>query len=123
MVAKKGLSGVSARSFHGLHALPAAGRERVNEKGHIVIVDSSANSRMEMRIMLEQLGYEVSEAATTGEALLNLADRAPELVLVDLKTPELGGPGLCSVLRSYHRTRAIPVFLVASARDADKEAI
>jgi putative two-component system response regulator len=112
----------SARSLHGPVVLPAAAGSLQGQRGRrVLVVDACESHRSELRTLLDP-GYEIVEASTSGEALLVLSDLAIDLVLVDFRTPEPGGPGFCSILRSYHRTRSISVVLIADANDGAHEA-
>ena len=59
---------------------------------HALVVDDSRTTRLILKALLGQLGYEVSEAASAREAFDHLA-RSPEtaLVLIDWNMPEVDG--------------------------------
>jgi two-component system response regulator HydG len=57
----------------------------------ILVVDDDTSHRLMLRAVLEEAGYAVREAARAEAALEQLRDRAPDLVLMDLKMPGMGG--------------------------------
>ena len=68
----------------------------------ILVVDDEPNTRLTLQEALEPLGYEILLAASGDEAAAALADRAVELVLLDLKMPGIDG---LEVLRRIERDR------------------
>ena len=112
----------AARSNAGSGALSGAtGHEGARRT--ILVVDASRDSRKVLRSWLDPLGHHVLEASTTWEAFHLLAGNIVDLVLVDFAVPDLGGPGLCTALRSYYKTRSCSVFVVAGRADAGREAL
>ena len=69
--------------------------------------DDEANRYMVTRI-LEQAGYSVVEADSGMEALL-LARRRPQLIVLDVKLPDISGLEVCKRLKAQADTRTIPV--------------
>lgn len=90
----------------------------------ILIVEDEPNILMTMRLCLEKSGYEI-QAATTGTEALNQAfSQPPDLVLLDLRLPEMNGFLVLEALRENETTAKIPV-IVCSARTqvADKRRV
>ena len=67
---------------------------------HILIVDDEPNVRLMLRTTLESAGYAVDHAEDGAVALGLLAERAYDLVLLDLKTPRLDGIASLRQLRA-----------------------
>jgi two-component system, response regulator PdtaR len=60
--------------------------------GRIVLVDDEALIRMGMRVMLQDVGYEVvGEAADGQEAIEKVAALDPDVVIMDIKMPGMDG--------------------------------
>src|SRR5712691_406906 len=57
----------------------------------ILVAEDDAPSRELVREILESEGYEVVEAADGGEALAKIRQTEPDLVLLDIRMPVLGG--------------------------------
>lgn len=71
-------------------------------------------------LTLQRAGYDVLEARSGIEAL-RAAERAPDLVLLDVRLPDLSGHEVCSRLKSNPKTSAIAV-LQTSAADISGQA-
>lgn len=86
---------------------------------HVLVVDDESLIRMNLRALLEDLGFRVSEAANGREGLEACGREAPDLVLADLRMPEMDGLSLITAL--HDKSPDIPVIVVSgtgSVRDA-----
>ncbi|MGI6610171.1 MAG: response regulator [Limnochordia bacterium] len=86
----------------------------------LLIVDDHEVVRVGLRSVLENTpGLEVVGAAATGaEALESVAARLPDVVLLDLRLPDMSGVRVCQAMRSrYPRTRVV-VFTSYSDEEA-----
>jgi CheY-like chemotaxis protein len=61
---------------------------------HLVIVDDDADLRDLLGTLLQANGHAVREARNGQEGLDLVADRTPDLLLVDVEMPVLDGPGM-----------------------------
>jgi AmiR/NasT family two-component response regulator len=78
----------------------------------IVIAEDEAIPRMDLREMLENLGYLVVGEASDGVSAVNLArELRPDLVVMDIKMPEMDGIAAARVLTEE---RISPVLLVTA---------
>jgi two-component system, OmpR family, KDP operon response regulator KdpE len=66
----------------------------------ILVVDDEPQIRRVMRTTLISQGYVVSDARTGEEALEKLREDKPDLVLLDMNMPGIGGLETCRALRS-----------------------
>jgi CheY-like chemotaxis protein len=90
------------------------GSGRKRRRPLVLVVDDNPEAQETLRENLEPAGYEVLVAPNGREALALLADQtAPQLLIVDLLMPVMGGLELVEVLRSYRRLAQIPVLLVS----------
>src|SRR5205085_6045004 len=64
----------------------------------ILVVDDEPQLRRAMRATLTSMGYTVIEAKTGEEAIEKFGTEAPELVLLDLNMPGIGGLETCRAL-------------------------
>ena len=84
----------------------------------ILIVDDEAKLRDMIRVYLEQEGYRVVEAANGREALYAARYEKPDLIILDLMMPEMGG---YDFMRVYGKEASTPVImLTAKIEDTDK---
>jgi two-component system KDP operon response regulator KdpE len=67
--------------------------------GRILVVDDEPQLRRIMRTTLIGAGYEVDDAKTGEEALEKVREFRPDLVLLDINMPGMGGVAACRVMR------------------------
>ena len=67
--------------------------------GRIVVIDDQPKLRRFMRSTLVAEGYEVSEAKTGEEALERIREWRPDLVVLDMNMPGIGGLATCQAIR------------------------
>ena len=87
----------------------------------ILLAEDEAPQREVMAYNLAAEGYRVAEAGNGEEALLLVAEEAPDLVILDWMMPDLSGIEVCRRLKSDPATRAIPVIMLsARGEEADR---
>ncbi len=86
--------------------------------GRILIVDDEPQLRRIMRTTLTGAGYEVDDARTGEESLLKLRDFHPDLVLLDVNMPGMGGLAACRDMR--RDSNAAIIMLTVRNAEADK---
>jgi two-component system, cell cycle sensor histidine kinase and response regulator CckA len=87
----------------------------------VLIVDDTPASLELLAGILEVAGYEVRSAASGRDALSQINDSPPELVLLDISMPDMDGFEVCKRLKQSDKLRDIPViFLTALSDPADK---
>ncbi len=88
------------------------------EPGKILVVDDEPGERLLVRTILEQNGYEVTEAEDGEAALEAVRKRGPiGLVVADLNMPRMDGLELLWELREGLVSELIPVIVVTGERD------
>jgi two-component system KDP operon response regulator KdpE len=88
--------------------------------GRILVVDDEPQIRRIMRTTLTSAGYEVDDAKTGEEALEKLRDYHPDLVLLDMNMPGMGGLAACREMRAS--TGAGIIMLTVRNTEKDKVA-
>ena len=84
----------------------------------ILVVDDERKLREMIRIYLEQEGYRAVEAGNGREALFVARHEKPDLIILDLMMPEMGG---FEFIRAYGREAETPIIvLTAKVEDGDK---
>ncbi len=78
-----------------------------------LIIDDEVQIRRLLRVPLEAENYEVVEAGSGQEGLLEIANRKPAVVLLDLGLPDMDGLDVLKRLREWSE---VPV-LILSVRD------
>ncbi|RKK04761.1 phosphate regulon transcriptional regulatory protein PhoB [Pseudoroseomonas wenyumeiae] len=88
----------------------------------ILVVEDEAPLLTLLRYNLEKQGFRVEEATDGQEALLRVAEAAPDLILLDWMLPALSGLEVCRQLRRKAPTRDLPIIMV-TARTEDQDAV
>ncbi|MBF0373350.1 MAG: response regulator [Alphaproteobacteria bacterium] len=91
--------------------------------GRILIVDDARDNLKMLATLLALDGYLVRAATSGAEALAAVEAERPDLILLDIRMPDIGGLEVCRRLKADPRHEAIPViFLSAVNEAADKVA-
>jgi len=91
-------------------------------RGSILIVDDTpANLRLLSHILTEQ-GYHVRPVPDGALALAAVRAEPPDLILLDIRMPEMDGYQVCEQLKADAQTRDIPVIFI-SALDATQDKV
>jgi len=98
------------------HEIPT----ELSNTGILIVDDTHANLRLLSGILSEQ-GYNVRPATNGAHALTAARAEAPDLILLDIKMPEMSGYEVCEQLKADERTRDVPVvFISALSETFDK---
>jgi len=85
----------------------------------VLIVDDEPQIRRVMRTALAANGYEPYEARTGEEALQALREFDPDVILLDMNMPGMGGMAACRQIRAASEVAII----VLSVRDSERDKI
>jgi DNA-binding response OmpR family regulator len=80
----------------------------------LLFIEDDDHIRLALRLALEDEGYSVREAPTGRAGLEAFQAREPELVLLDLRLPDLSGFEVCRTIRS---TSIVPIIIVTAQTD------
>ena len=87
----------------------------------LLVVDDDPSLLLAVSETLRAEGYEVLTARRGSEAMVQVAESLPDLIISDIRMPGMDGYALARNLRSNPRTRLIPiVFLTAKDDLADR---
>ncbi len=89
-------------------------------KKRVLVVDDVPVERELLRLILEDGGYEVDEARHGSDAITQMGDPLPDLVMTDLMMPVMTGQQLVQRMRSDRRTALVPILVLSSNPDAAK---
>jgi PleD family two-component response regulator len=91
-----------------------ASQDRVS----ILIVDDTPDNLRFLSQTLSDRGYKV-RSVIDGQMALTVARSAfPDLILLDIKMPDLDGYEVCQLLKADQQTRAIPVIFLSALDEA-----
>ena len=86
--------------------------------GKILIVDDHLDFCKPLATLFQLSGHEVSSAPNGREALNHVLTDVPDVILLDLRMPEMDGPSFLKVLRSYLRLQSLPVVVLTGISDS-----
>ena len=82
------------------------------EANILIVDDTPENLRLLMKILEEQ-GYEVRPASDGSHALSTAHTEPPDLILLDIRMPQMDGYEVCERLKADPRTCDIPVIFIS----------
>jgi CheY-like chemotaxis protein len=87
----------------------------------VLIVEDEPTNREMMRRMLKREGWAVIEAENGRAGLERVAERQPNLILLDLMMPEMDGFEFVAELHKTEEWRSIPVVVVTAKSLTDQD--
>jgi CheY-like chemotaxis protein len=90
---------------------------------HVLIVEDDLYLRDAFRMMLEDAGYQVSEARSAAEAITAVEQHKPDLILLDLGLPDRSGLDVAREIKANPRTADVTIVaLTGRVGTAEKRA-
>ena len=88
----------------------------------VLIVDDNEKNLRLARDVLQFAGFRTLEAASAGEGLSLAAEKLPDVILMDIRLPDMDGTEAARRLKDDARTTRIPVVALTSlAMKGDRE--
>lgn len=84
----------------------------MSESHYILVIEDDVDTAEMLRDGFETLGYEVATAAWGEDALRAAEVRPPDLVVLDIRLPDIDGYEVCRQLRSHRRTKDVPIIFL-----------
>ena len=81
----------------------------------ILVVDNEEDMVEIVTFRLQRAGHSVINAAGGKEAIEKAASEKPDLVLLDLRLPDIQGDEVCKRLKNGEKTKGIPVILLSAS--------
>ena len=103
--------------LHSLSSLAASPNSPCVAPGFVLVVDDEEQNRVLLRDPLEARGYEVAEAENGLKALELVAQRLPDVILLDVMMPHMDGFEVCRRIKKDPKTAHIPVLIVTALSD------
>jgi two-component system, OmpR family, phosphate regulon response regulator PhoB len=92
------------------------------ETPSVLIVEDEPAQREVLAYNLEAQGFRVAQADNGEEALLMIAEEAPDLIVLDWMLPSVSGIEVCRRLKSRPETRSVPIIML-SARSEEVDLV
>ena len=89
----------------------------------ILIVDSEEINRRLLKAIFKTAPYRMLESRKASEAMALLQSEKIDLVILDLRLPEMSGPELCRWMKADRRTQLIPVLMITNVQGVENEIV
>ena len=86
----------------------------------VLIVDDNAKNAKLARDVLRLAGFRTVEAGSGGEALALASEHQPDVILMDIRLPDMEGTDALRRLRDDARTAGIPVVALTSLKTSER---
>ncbi len=80
----------------------------------VMVVDDSITMRKVTGRVLERNNFEVVTAKDGLDALERMADRVPDLMLLDIEMPRMDGYELATIMKGDPRLKGVPIIMITS---------
>ena len=80
----------------------------------ILVVEDQEDNRQIIRDLLSATDYEITEAISGEEALVAVAERRPDLILMDIQLPIMDGYEATRRIRAEPGLQSVPIIAVTS---------
>ncbi len=88
----------------------------------ILIVDDAPNIVLSLEFLMNKEGFSVRSASDGEEALQAMAEKMPDLVLLDVMMPKRNGYDVCAAIRANPQWQAVRIImLTAKGREVEQE--
>ncbi len=118
---------LGGRTFLQKPAPPCQVLEAINQvlhqadraKGRVLVVDDDPALLAIVRSLLEPWGLKVTTLANPQQFWETLEACSPDLLILDIEMPEIGGIELCQIVRNDARWNSLPILFLTAHTDAD----
>jgi len=83
-------------------------------RGIILVVDDKFPDRELARVLLESVGFKILLASSVNDALEILKKKKPDLLLCDIRIPDLNGLDLLKTMKMNSELKSIPFVVISS---------
>ncbi len=104
---------MSKGNTEGAQSLRPADDHAPSGKGRLLIVDDSSGVRDVLAIKLQREGYAVSTSENAHDALAMLESRSFDLLLLDVRLPDMNGLTLLRQLREKRNLLDMPIIMIS----------
>lgn len=90
-----------------------------DQENTILVVDDDEVMRAALKRVLEAEGYHILLASDGMEFSKVLENRKLDLILLDVNLPWVDGYELCSLVKSHHSFKQIPIIMISARSNPD----
>lgn len=87
------------------------------EAPHILIVEDQESTAEMLTSYFQAQGYEVTAVGWGNDALVFVEKVVPDLIMLDIRLPDIDGYEICRRLRAHRRTEHIPIIFLTERRE------
>ncbi len=92
--------------------------QQVNKQVVLVVDDEPVNFDV-IEILLFKEGYELHHRDNGAEAIANLAEIKPDIILLDVMMPDMDGIEVCQQMRNNPQWKHIPIIIITALSDKE----
>ena len=93
------------------------GGEEAREDMQILIVEDQRATADMLRSYFETQGYSVATVGWGEDAIDFVEETIPDLVMLDIRLPDIDGYEVCRHLRTHERTKHVPIIFLTERRE------
>jgi two-component system KDP operon response regulator KdpE len=90
----------------------------MTQGARILVVDDEPQIRRSLQVNLQNMGYAVETAESGEEALRSFTNRRPDVMILDLLLPGIGG---VEVTRRIRASTAVPIIVLSAIGDENRK--
>ena len=87
----------------------------LQERKKALVVDDNEDALMLEKILFEEVGFEVLEAKDASSGIAIARTDKPDVVVMDMRLPDMGGIEAAKILRQDKETGCIPIVFVTGS--------
>jgi CheY-like chemotaxis protein len=88
----------------------------------VLIVDDERKNRDLLEVMLGGQGYELATVTCGEDALARIAERVPDVILLDVMMPGMDGYRVATTLKADPATAHVPIIMLTALDDRNSRA-
>ncbi|MBD2176664.1 hybrid sensor histidine kinase/response regulator [Pseudanabaena sp. FACHB-1998] len=98
-----------------------AKEEKLANNASVLIVDDTIYNIQLLSLMLVKQGYQVEQANNGTEALDKVHQKLPDIILLDIRMPDINGYEVCKILKANPVTQDIPIIFISSVEEPSEK--
>lgn len=87
------------------------------DRPNILIVEDDRDTADMLKAYFEGQGYHIHWASWGGDALRLIENMLPDLIVLDIRLPDIDGYEVCRQLRAHRRTEQVPIIFLTERRE------